>query len=279
MKLLLHAGPMKTGSTAFQEFMFINRDILAEFGIRFRWLKRWELEQLSSVLAEERGQGWPEILILSHECLCRISPNRLHSDLSDFPGKKEALMVARPLREVYPSLYLQNLKGHVMRSSSYEEFLSEQMDRDRSPSNALRGQIFNYHFLEQELTRAGFIVHWVKYSRSNLLYDLIAFLKKRYCLAIDWKSFRSLPPSRGSSPRRSLDFGVAPIACQLNKLCKTGSISVDVRAKLVVSLLEVSDHYRDRIDKNDAFCRKDSELLDGFDFEINQQFWNIGEFQ
>ena len=49
-------------------------------------------------------------------------------------------MVARHLREVYQSLYLQNLKWAMMRSSSYEEFLSEQMDRDRSPSNALRGQ-------------------------------------------------------------------------------------------------------------------------------------------
>ena len=100
MKLLLHAGPMKTGSTAFQELMSNNRDLLAKDKIRFRWLKRSELDRLSTVLVEERGQGWPEILILSHECLCRLSPDRLHSDLYDFPGQKEVLMVARPLREV-----------------------------------------------------------------------------------------------------------------------------------------------------------------------------------
>ena len=57
MKLLLHAGPMKTGSTTFQEFMFVNRDILAKYDIRFRWLKRWEMDQLSFVLAEKRRQG------------------------------------------------------------------------------------------------------------------------------------------------------------------------------------------------------------------------------
>ena len=57
MKLLLHAGPMRTGSTAFQELMFNNRDLLAENKIRFRWLKRWELDELPSVLAEERGRG------------------------------------------------------------------------------------------------------------------------------------------------------------------------------------------------------------------------------
>lgn len=273
MKLLLHAGPMKTGSTAFQELMFNNRDLLAENKIRFRWLKRWELDELPSVLAEERGRGWPEILILSHECLCRLSPDRLHSDLCNFPGAKEALMVARSLREVYPSLYLQNLKGHVMRSSSYEEFLFEQIDRDRNPEDALRGQVFNYQFLEQSFVRAGCQVSWVKYSRSNLLKDLIVFLKKRYCLGLDWESFRPLPPPQGASPRRSLDFGVAPVARQVNKLCKAGLISVDVRQDLLVTLLDASKGLSSNSINNHALGGELVELIESIDYEINQQFW------
>ena len=122
-------------------------------------------------------------------------------------------------------------------------------------------------------------MHWVKYSTSNLLYDLISFINKRCCLAIDWKFFRSLPPPRGSSPRPSLDVGVAPIARQLNKLCKTDLISADVRTKLLISLMEVSDHYSTGSVKNNAFCRQNSELLDEFDVEINQHFLNKGEFK
>ena len=225
-------------------------------------------------MAEERGKGWPEILILSHECLCRLSPDRLHSDLCNFPGKKEALLVARSLREVYPSLYLQNLKGHVMRSSSYEEFLSEQMDRDQSPEDALRGQIFNYQFLEKSFVRAGCHVYWVKYSRSNLLKDLIAFLKKRYCLAFDWESFRPLPPPQGASPRRSLDFGVVPVARQVNKLCKAGLISVDVRQDLLVSLLDASEKIRSDRGEDDQLLSVKVKSLSDFDRHINQNFWN-----
>lgn len=274
MKLLLHAGPMKTGSTAFQELMSNNRDLLAKNNIRFRWLKRSELDRLASVLAEERGQGWPETLILSHECLCRLSPDRLHSDLCDFPGQKEALMVARPLREVYPSLYLQNLKGHVMRSSSYEEFLFEQIDRDRNPKDALRGQVFNYRFLEQSLVRAGFPVHWVRYSRLNLLNNLIAFIKKRYCSDLDWESFQPLRPPQGTSPRRSLDRGVAPMACQVNKLCKAGLISVDVRQELLVSLLDLSEKIHAGKSKDHSYESEETISLDHFDSQINQEFWD-----
>ena len=98
----------------------------------------------------------------------------------------------------------------------------------------------NYQFLEQSFVRAGCQVSWVKYSRSNLLKDLIAFLKKRYCFGLDWESFRPLPPPQGASPRRSLDFGVAPVARQVNKLCKAGLISVDVRQDLLVTLLAAS---------------------------------------
>ena len=41
---LLHAGPMKTGSTAFQELLGLNRPVLERSEIRFRHLRRPDLE-------------------------------------------------------------------------------------------------------------------------------------------------------------------------------------------------------------------------------------------
>ena len=51
MKLLLHAGPMKTGSTAFQELLLLNGSLLEQGGIRFRHLRRQELDDLEAVVA------------------------------------------------------------------------------------------------------------------------------------------------------------------------------------------------------------------------------------
>ena len=56
MKLLLHAGPMKTGSTAFQELLGVNRSLLEHSGIRFRHLRRQELDDLEAVM-ETRKDG------------------------------------------------------------------------------------------------------------------------------------------------------------------------------------------------------------------------------
>ena len=77
MKLLLNAGPMKTGSTAFQELLSFNRSLLEQNGIRFRHLHPQELDDLEAVLEVEQRRGWPRVLLLSHECLCRLDSHRL----------------------------------------------------------------------------------------------------------------------------------------------------------------------------------------------------------
>ena len=50
-----------------------------------------------------------------------------------------------------------------MRSSGFEEFLSEQIDHDQHPEGALRGQAFNYQFLDQSFAKFGFSVYWLQY--------------------------------------------------------------------------------------------------------------------
>ena len=72
---------MKTGSTAFQELLGANHALLEQSGIRFRHLRRQELDDLEAVMEEEEGTGWPSVLLLSHECLCRLDPQRLEGAL------------------------------------------------------------------------------------------------------------------------------------------------------------------------------------------------------
>ena len=273
MKLLLHAGPMKTGSTAFQELLGVNRSLLEQSGIRFRHLRRQELESMEEVIEEEHSRGWPRVLLLSHECLCRVDPSRLSAALDVVPAPAEAVLVARPLREVYPSLYLQNLKGHVMRTSSYEECLQEQIERDRRPEQAERGQVFNYAFLEQQMQAAGCAVRWVSYGRASLLDDLVAWLAHHADADELLCGLKPLPTPSGVSPRRSLDGTVLEVARLLNARCRAGTVSPADRDSLLVALLDSSDRIRSQRQGMDSFRENHAAQLDALDDELNGDFW------
>ena len=273
MKLLLHAGPMKTGSTAFQELLGVNRSLLEHSGIRFLHLRRQELDDLEVVLEAERRRGWPRVLLLSHECLCRLDPYRLKAALCLVPAPAEAVLVARPLREVYPSLYLQNLKGHVMRTSSYKEFLQEQIERDRWPEQAERGQVFRYAFLEEQMQAAGCAVQWVSYARSSLLDDLVSWLAHHADAAEMLRGLEPLPTPSGVSPRRSLDGTVVEVARLLNERCREGTLSPDDRESLLVALLDSSDRIRSQRQGLDSFRENHAARLDALDDELNGDFW------
>ena len=273
MKLLLHAGPMKTGSTAFQELLSLNRSLLEQNGIRFRHLHPRELDDLEAVLEVEQRRGWPRVLLLSHECLCRLDSHRLKAALSLVPAPAKAVLVARPLREVYPSLYLQNLKGHVMRTSSYEEFLQEQIERDRRPQQATRGQVFRYEFLEDQMQAAGCAVQWVSYASSTLLGDLVGWLAHHADAKEVLRGLKSLPPPKGISARRSLDGTVVDVARLLNIRCRAGAVCPEDRYRLLVALLDSSDRIRSQRQGPDSFRQEQVARLDALDDEINGAFW------
>jgi hypothetical protein len=273
MKLLLHAGPMKTGSTAFQELLVLNSSQLEQGGIRFRHLRRQELDDFEAVVEDEQRRGWPRVLLLSHECLCRVDPQRLREALHLVPASAEAVLVARPLREVYPSLYLQNLKGHVMRTSSYEEFLQEQIERDRRPELATRGQVFRYAFLEEQMQAAGCAVQWVSYARSSLLDDLVAWLAHHADAKESLRGLKPLPTPSGVSPRRSLDGTVVDVARLLNVQCRAGKVSSADRDSLLAALLDCSDQIRSQRQGLDSFRENHAARLDALDDELNGDFW------
>jgi hypothetical protein len=273
MKLLLHAGPMKTGSTAFQELLVLNSSQLEQGGIRFRHLRRQELDDFEAVVEDEQRRGWPRVLLLSHECLCRVDPQRLRAALHLVPASAEAVLVARPLREVYPSLYLQNLKGHVMRTSSYEEFLQGQIERDRRPELATRGQVFRYAFLEEQMQAAGCAVQWVSYARSSLLDDLVAWLAHHADAKESLRGLKPLPTPSGVSPRRSLDGTVVDVARLLNVQCRAGKVSSADRDSLLAALLDCSDQIRSQRQGLDSFRENHAARLDALDDELNGDFW------
>ena len=273
MKLILHAGPMKTGSTAFQDLLAFNQDALHQSGIRFRWLRLPELDDLQAVMRNEEQKGWPELLLLSHECLCRVSPERLRLALAIAPAKPMAILVARPLREVYPSLYLQNLKGHVMRTSSYEEFLDEQSARDRKPECAQRGQVFRYQYLEEQMNKASCDVHWVRYSGTRLLQDLLMAIFTHGSLEHPLDDLAEPTKPEGLNPRRSLDGAVVSLAREINQLCKEGVVLAKERQELLEMLLNVSERVRQSRQNLDAFRMKYANDLEALDHELNGSFW------
>lgn len=272
MKLLLHAGPMKTGSTAFQDLLFCNQELLAERGIHFRWLNRHYLSHLAEVLEEEQRHR-PAVLVVSHECLCRSNADDLRSLLSQVSGTCHAFLVARPLRELYPSLYLQNLKGHVMRTTSYEDFLTEQKARDRTPELAAKGQVFNFAHLQSALEKAGCTVSWVRFSKDNLLSDLVRRLSQLAGVPLLWEELVPPPPPTGLNPRRSLVPELADVACQLNKLCRNGAVSDSARQELLVALLNTSELVQEMRSGRDPLRNAYDRELDALDDEINGAFW------
>ena len=272
MKLLLHAGPMKTGSTAFQDLLFCNQELLAERGIHFRWLNRHYLSHLAEVLEEEQRHR-PAVLVVSHECLCRSNAEDLRSLLSQVSGTCHAFLVARPLCELYPSLYLQNLKGHVMRTTSYEDFLAEQKTRDRNPELASKGQVFDFAYLQSVLEKAGSTVSWVRFSKDNLLPDLVRRLSQLAEVPLLWEELDPPPPPTALNPRRSLVPELADVACQLNMHCRNGAVSDSARQELLVALLNTSDLVRGMRSGPDPLRIIGDRELDALDDEINGAFW------
>ena len=179
----------------------------------------------------------------------------------------------RPLCELYPSLYLQNLKGHVMRTTSFEEFFIEQKARDRCPEKASKGQVFDFAYLQSTLEKAGCGVSWVRFSKDNLLRDLVRRLSQLADVPLRWEELVPPPPPTGLNPRRSLVPEVADFACQLNKLCREGAVSDSARQELLVALLDTSELVQGMRSGLDPLRNAYDRELDALDNEINGAFW------
>jgi ubiquinone/menaquinone biosynthesis C-methylase UbiE len=188
MKILLHIGWHKTGSTAIQQFLHANRDaILKRTGILYplsgihtvaHHLAAWSLhEPLNNPWAKEIGfNGTPEevfgaifeearqtrakAIILSSEVFCSTSRYRI-SRLAGVLAGHEVRVVGylRRQDEYVESAYKQAVKGHVRLAKKFSHFADMQLNRGRLD--------YEEHFLEWEREFPGVAVTVRPYDRER----------------------------------------------------------------------------------------------------------------
>ncbi len=262
MDITLHAGPMKTGSTALQRTIEFAQPLLAEHGLLAK--RSWIADAIVRAGCEAEQAEWLRALVQEAEerrCGRILISNEFFPSFSDVGRLSwikdlqaaghsvRAVLVRRPLAELYPSLYLQNLKGPAKRTTSFRRFVEEQRVLDESQCWRQDGTAFNYHCLRERLERAGASVTEVAYSRTSLVEDVLRTIWPE--LPFDVSSLH--PPSEWTEAwrarlraqglvdnSRSLSFHLAPIAIEVNQLCLQGVLSDMQRNRLMVSLLDAS---------------------------------------
>ena len=270
--LVLHCGPMKTGSTAIQDVLLEQRESLRMLGVSYHHIRaRGLLQQLREVLEQERDSGCA-VLLLSSEFFSQMPEESLRPILDLFPAERHAVLVSRPLREIYPSLYLQNLKGSSRRVTTFRVFFENQLllDRDLDPKRT--GQLMNASALDRRMQNAGCATHWIRYDRVELL-ERVAGVLSQIC-GVSFDLIRQ-PPSRlpeGLSPRRSLRMELAGVARWINRLNRRAWISDQVREMLLIVLLDFSDVLRRIVPLSSPLLVSDRWRCDQLDELINVPF-------
>ena len=270
--LILHCGPMKTGSTAIQDVLNAGRDDLRRDGISTHHIFARTLHrQMDQVLSQERETDHPVVLLTS-EFFGQVSPQSIRPILERFPAERHAIFVSRPLREIYPSLYLQNLKGSSRRITSFRTFLNNQLALDRDPDGGLGGQVMNAPVLDARLRSAGCHTHWISYDRQALLTRFSTVLHSITGMAVPGLDQSRLSPATGLSPRRSLRMELAGVARFINQLNRRGLLADRQREQLLVLCLEFSDLLRRTQPQKSPLSVVDRRRCDQLDDEINQTF-------
>ena len=268
--LILHCGPMKTGSTAIQDVLEINKKNLLDSGINYCHIRaKTLLQDLETVISEGENSS---ILLLSSEFFCQANPESLQRILQSFDGNCYAILVSRPLREIYPSLYLQNLKGSSRRITSFEYFLSRQIRLDLAPEKKFNGQLMNFPALDARLSEAGCITYWIKYSRKKLLVAFSKSLEEITGVPLDYLVETKVRKPDGLSPRRSLRMELAGIARVINFLNRLNIVSNHFREMLLTILLNTSDLLNRVWCNNSSLSRQQLERCNAVDRATNEPF-------
>jgi hypothetical protein len=191
--VLLHIGPYKTGSTAIQQALFDQRDVLAEHGVLYpgRW-RRLFREGHALMQWAPRGRPVPPVSVwdefaagirarpdvrvcLSTEDFGRIrSKGRSHKVVTDLGADRlHVIAVARAYHRLMPSHWQERVKSHERRS--YDEWLHELLEGDDS----------------HEVHRSFWTSHDVEYMASRWL-DVLP--PDRFTLVVTDDSDRDLLP-------------------------------------------------------------------------------------
>ncbi|MGA8245435.1 MAG: hypothetical protein WB797_00875, partial [Nocardioides sp.] len=191
--VLLHIGPYKTGSTAIQQALFDQRDLLAEYGVHYpgRW-RRLFREGHALMQWAPRGRPVPPVSVwdefaagirarsdvrvcLSTEDFGRIrSAERSRKVVADLGADRlHVIAVARAYHRLMPSHWQERVKSHERRS--YDEWLHELLEGDDS----------------HEVHRSFWTSHDVAYMASRWL-DVLP--PDRFTLVVTDDSDRELLP-------------------------------------------------------------------------------------
>ena len=239
--LILHCGPMKTGSTAIQDILELNREKLFKLGISYHYVRAKKLLlRLEEIVVRELHSP-SKVILLSSEFFAQVNPVSLKKIIQSFNGNRHAIFVSRPLCEIYPSLYLQNLKGSSRRITSFKYFLDRQISSDLAPEKKLGGQLMNFPTLDDRLSSAGCMTHWIQYSRDNLFSSFGQSLEEITGIPLNEIFAVKLAKAKGLSPRRSLRMELAGVVRGINYLNRVNLLHDQFRALLLVILLDVSD--------------------------------------
>lgn len=263
---------MKTGSTAIQDSLRqYHVDILNQGISSHHVLAKNLFQNLDNILKTERTLSSPFVL-LSSEFFGQMNPMRLGEILSQFRGSKHALFVRRPFREIYPSLYLQNLKGSSRRITSFRNFLENQLLLDYDPGCGRTGQVMNAPILNARLVEAGCTTHWISYSRDHLMerfFEVLEFITGR---SLTLMNKPPLPRPNGLSSRRSLRMELAVIARLINLLNRRGILSGSAREGFLMNLLDWSEKIKQLRPDSEILSKGQRRRCDDLDYLVNHQF-------
>ena len=272
--LVLHCGPMKTGSTAIQDSLNLSKKKLLELGIGYYHLRaKTLLLDLERVISRESHSD-KKVILASSEFFGQVSPKLLNSVLQSFKGDCHAILISRPLRELYPSLYLQNLKGSSRRITSFQYFLQRQIRSDLAPEKGLGGQLMNAPALDARLSAAGCTTHWIVFSRRDLISLFRECLEEITDVPLGFLLENQLPKARGLSPRRSLRMDLAGLARVINYLNRINLLHDRRREELLIALLDVSDWMNQFLGVRPSLSLRQLNACNAVDRLINEPFLN-----
>lgn len=278
---------MKTGSTAFQRAVEYATPKLIKLGCLPTvvpgtdiLLQRGAVKEQKKVikrLSERAASLGCNTLLFSSEHLSAIhetSTLQWLGLLAETGASIKAVLVRRPLRELYPSLYLQNLKGPRQRVSSFSEFVKEQTELDESHCWTRDCTSFNYPCLEKRMANVGVEVEQLQYSRGTLVGELLA----RVLPGTNVEAQELIPPeswvakwraemsARGDvDSSRTLSWNVVPVAIEINRLARERVLDSDQRNRLLAGLLNASSLDSQLPEAE----RHHLHSIDALDFRIN----------
>lgn len=271
--LIFHCGPMKTGSTAIQDLLTEQRDNLLRMGISYHHVRAKSLIQQVSSILEKEELTKNKIILLSSEFFSQVNPDLLKPILEPYQfQEKHAISIARPLRDLYPSLYLQNLKGSSMRTTSLNDFIDLQIIADQHPETRRAGQIMNFQYLDNRLSGLSFLTHWMMYSRQSLAHDFLNLLSALSGISLHTINRVHGQPPAGTSPRRSLRIEVAGIARFVNILTKRSWLTLRQRELILTNLLDISDFLNHAFPRKSSLTNDTRKKCDLLDETINHRF-------